>query len=66
MASGVKQLTESLCASEARYRSVVAARAEGVLIIGKDGRILECNLSAERILDWKAEAGSPVLRKCLL
>jgi len=56
MARGVKQLTESLRASEARYRSVVEAMAEGVLIIGKDGRILECNLSAERILDRKAEA----------
>ena len=56
MAKGVKQLTESLRASEARYRSVIEAMAEGVLIIGKDGRILECNLSAERILDRKAEA----------
>jgi diguanylate cyclase (GGDEF)-like protein/PAS domain S-box-containing protein len=52
---GVKQLTESLRASEARYRSVVEAMAEGVLIIGKDGRILECNLSAERILERRAE-----------
>src|SRR5262249_53401051 len=59
-----------LRASEARYRSVIEAMAEGVLIIGRDGRILECNKSAEKILDRKAEAilgrrGSVVSRKAI-
>lgn len=39
-----------LAASEARYRSVIASMAEGVLIAGPDGIITSCNDSAARIL----------------
>ena len=39
-----------LSASEARYQSVVAAMAEGVVLLDAGGRITACNASAERIL----------------
>ncbi|MDB5902332.1 MAG: diguanylate cyclase [Betaproteobacteria bacterium] len=41
-----RMLTES----ETRYRSVVAAIAEGIVIRDAGGRIVACNASAERIL----------------
>ncbi|MBI4755750.1 MAG: PAS domain S-box protein [Betaproteobacteria bacterium] len=41
--------------SEARYRSTVAALAEGVLIFGRDGHVQACNPSAERILGRTAD-----------
>jgi PAS domain S-box-containing protein len=40
----------ALNASEARYQSVVAAMAEGVILIDAQARITACNASAERIL----------------
>ena len=40
----------ALDASEARYQSVVAAMAEGVILVDAEGRITACNASAERIL----------------
>lgn len=36
--------------SENRFRSVVAALGEGVLVQNRDGQIIECNTVAERIL----------------
>ena len=45
-----KQAESALRDSEARYRSVIAAIAEGVLLRGQDRRIVTCNASAERIL----------------
>ena len=39
-----------LDASEARYQSVVASMAEGVILVDAEGRITTCNASAERIL----------------
>ncbi|MGC8724073.1 MAG: PAS domain S-box protein [Acidobacteriota bacterium] len=36
--------------SEERYRSIIGALREGVVLLGDDGRILACNASAERIL----------------
>ena len=46
-----RKLTEiALRASEARFRTVVAALAEGVVLRDAGGRIVECNASAERIL----------------
>ena len=36
--------------SELRFRSVVSAMAEGIVLQGVDGRIIACNQSAERIL----------------
>ena len=41
---------EELQASEERYRSVVAAIAEGIVVHAAEGHVLECNASAEKIL----------------
>jgi PAS domain S-box-containing protein len=41
--------------SEERYRSVIAAMQEGVVLLGDDGSIRACNASAERILGLSAE-----------
>jgi PAS domain S-box-containing protein len=45
-----KLIEIALRASEARFRAVVAALAEGVVLRDADGRIIGCNASAERIL----------------
>lgn len=45
-----KRAEEALQQSEARYRSVIAAMAEGVLVRDRDAGIVTCNASAERIL----------------
>ncbi|MCK6484031.1 MAG: PAS domain S-box protein [Phycisphaerae bacterium] len=41
--------------NEERYRTVVAALAEGVVILDRAGRIIDCNRSAERILGLPRE-----------
>jgi PAS domain S-box-containing protein len=46
---------EALRESEERYRTVIAAMQEGVVLLGADGRIRACNASAERILGLSAE-----------
>jgi PAS domain S-box-containing protein len=58
-----KWAQESLRASEERYRSVVAAMHEGVLMLSADGTIQTCNASAEKILECSANEliGSNVL-----
>ena len=45
-----KRAQQSLREGEERYRSVIAALAEGVLLIDARGVIRACNASAERIL----------------
>ena len=50
-----KQTEKALRDSESRYRSVVAAIAEGVLVRDRDRRIVACNASAERILGRSLE-----------
>jgi len=45
-----KQAEAALRDSEMRYRSVIAAIAEGVVLRDQDARIVTCNASAERIL----------------
>ena len=45
-----KQAEMALRDSEARYRSVVASIAEGVILRDNNARIVACNASAERIL----------------
>jgi len=45
-----KRVETALRASETRFRAMVAALAEGVLLRDADGRIVDCNASAERIL----------------
>jgi two-component system, sensor histidine kinase and response regulator len=46
---------EALRESEERYRSVITAMQEGVVLLGADGCIRACNASAERILGLSAE-----------
>ncbi|WP_322497008.1 PAS domain S-box protein [Chloroflexus sp.] len=45
-----KKSEEELHASEARYRSVITAMSEGIVVMNKAGVIETCNASAERIL----------------
>jgi PAS domain S-box-containing protein len=45
-----KQAEAALRASEERYRSVVAAMQEGIVLQDADGNIVACNASAEKIL----------------
>lgn len=45
-----KQTELALRASETRFRTVVAVLAEGVVLRDAEGRIVDCNASAERIL----------------
>lgn len=45
-----KLAEKALQQSEARYRSVIAAMAEGVLVRDRNAGIVTCNASAERIL----------------
>ncbi|WP_322513265.1 PAS domain S-box protein, partial [Chloroflexus sp.] len=45
-----KKSEEELRASETRYRSVITAMSEGIVVMNKSGVIETCNASAERIL----------------
>jgi two-component system, cell cycle sensor histidine kinase and response regulator CckA len=45
-----KRVETALRDSESRYRSVVAALREGIVLQNRDGRILACNSNAEKIL----------------
>ncbi|MGQ9528429.1 MAG: PAS domain S-box protein [Chloroflexus sp.] len=45
-----KQSEEQLRASETRYRSVITAMSEGIVVMNRAGEIETCNASAERIL----------------
>ena len=51
----VKRSIDELTESELRYRSVVAALDEGVVVLDADGTIRACNASAERILGLSAD-----------
>lgn len=51
----LSHLYEVLKSSEERYRSVITAMAEGVLLIASDNRIIACNKSAEQILGMSEE-----------
>jgi PAS domain S-box-containing protein len=51
----LSHLYEVLKSSEERYRSVISSMAEGVVVLGSDGKIIACNRSAERILERSAE-----------
>jgi PAS domain S-box-containing protein len=46
---------EALCESEERYRSVMAAMQDGVVLLDTEGAIRACNASAERILGLSAD-----------
>jgi PAS domain S-box-containing protein len=45
-----RRAEDALRTSEARYRSVVASMAEGVVVRNADGTVAACNEAAERIL----------------
>ncbi len=49
------QIREALGVSNERYRSVIASLAEGIVMQGRDGQIIACNASAERILGMSAD-----------
>jgi PAS domain S-box-containing protein len=54
----VTERNEALAAlreSEERYRSVIAAMRDGILLLDRDGTVRDCNASAERILGLSAE-----------
>jgi PAS domain S-box-containing protein len=53
--TGRKQAEEALRKGEERYRSVIAAMQDGIIILDIDGSIRACNASAERILGLSAE-----------
>ena len=59
-----KRTESALRDGEERYRSIIAALGEGVLLASADGTVLECNQGAARILGAPAEAliGRNVLR----
>mgnify|MGYP000717927495 CR=1 FL=1 len=50
-----KRMEAALQASEARYRSLITAMAEGVVLQRSDGTITAFNVAAERILGLTAE-----------
>jgi PAS domain S-box-containing protein len=53
--TGRKQTEEALRQSEERYRSVIAAMQDGIVLLDADGGIRACNAAAERILGLTAE-----------
>jgi PAS domain S-box-containing protein len=46
---------EKLRKSEERYRRVIAAMEDGIVLLDANGRICECNAAAERILGLSAD-----------
>ena len=50
-----KQAEIALQESEHRYRSVIGAMQDGILVLDADGRIRACNASAQRILGLSVE-----------
>ncbi len=50
-----KQAELALQENEERYRTVVTALSEGIVLHDRDGKILTCNLAAERILGLTAD-----------
>jgi PAS domain S-box-containing protein len=50
-----KRAEEALRESEERYRSVIAAMQDGILMMDADGSFRSCNAAAERILGLSAE-----------
>jgi PAS domain S-box-containing protein len=45
-----KMVEDALASSEARLRGIFSAISEGLIIHGRDGKIIEANLAAEKIL----------------
>jgi len=51
-----KQAEAALAESEARYRTVVSALGEGIVMFGRDGKVLACNPAARAILRMEEAA----------
>jgi diguanylate cyclase (GGDEF)-like protein/PAS domain S-box-containing protein len=51
-----KQAEAALADSEARYRTVVSALGEGIVLFARDGRVLACNPAARAILRMEEAA----------
>ena len=45
-----RRIKAILQADEERYRSVITALSAGIMLVGRDNKILECNAAVERIL----------------
>jgi PAS domain S-box-containing protein len=50
-----KEAEEALRRNEERYRSMIAAMQDGIVLMDAEGRIHACNASAERILGLSAD-----------
>jgi PAS domain S-box-containing protein len=50
-----KQTEKALRESEDRYRSVIAAMQDGIVLLDAEGGIYDCNAAAERILGLSAD-----------
>ncbi len=51
----MKEAENRMARSEARFRSLISVMGEGLLILGYNGEIVQCNQTAERILRMKTE-----------
>ncbi len=51
----MKEAELRMMRSESRFRSLVSVMGEGVIILGFNGEIVQCNQAAERILGMKSE-----------
>jgi diguanylate cyclase (GGDEF)-like protein/PAS domain S-box-containing protein len=50
-----KQAERALRASEERYRAVVSALEEGIVVVSSEGKVVACNAAAERIFAMPVE-----------
>ena len=53
--TAMKEAESRLVRSESRFRSLVSVMGEGIIILGYNGEIVQCNQAAERILKMKAD-----------
>jgi PAS domain S-box-containing protein len=53
-----KLAAEKIRDNEERYRSVIAAMAEGIVVQERDGAVKTCNAAARQILGFREEEGS--------
>jgi PAS domain S-box-containing protein len=51
----MKDAETRLVRSESRFRSLISVMGEGLVILGFNGEVVQCNKAAERILGRKAE-----------
>jgi PAS domain S-box-containing protein len=52
----VQESGERIMASEKKYRAVFQGASDAILIVNKDGTVIDCNESAEKLLGFPAEA----------